>query len=130
MIEIDVALSESIRHSIQSLMVEHQIDSLDVVIANTAMTLSSIKLSEIEARRILPLIDVIAYGQLDFFNVVLPLLRKAENKIKARFMYMSSIDGGLSTMDNMLPMSTYGASKALGNFFVKWLSLECQDIIT
>jgi norsolorinic acid ketoreductase len=102
-------------------MVEHQIDSLDVVIANTAMTLSSIKLSEIEARRILPLIDVIAYGQLDFFNVVLPLLRKAENKIKARFMYMSSIDGGLST---------YGASKALGNFFVKWLSLECQDIIT
>jgi norsolorinic acid ketoreductase len=118
-IEIDVATSESIRHSIQSLTVEHQTDSLDVFIANAAMTLGSIKLSEIGARRILPLIDVIAYGQLDFFKAVLPLLRKAENKIKARFMYVSSMGGCLSTMDNMLLMSPYGASKALGNFFVK-----------
>jgi norsolorinic acid ketoreductase len=32
-------------------------------------------------------------------------------------------------MSNFVPMSSYGASKALGNYLFKWLSIEQQDII-
>ncbi|KAL1796648.1 hypothetical protein ACET3X_005188 [Alternaria dauci] len=128
-IEVDVASPESIRRGIQSLTAEHQIDSLDVVVANAAMTLSSPKLSEIGAQELQPSIDANAYGLLELFKAVLPLLRKSKNKGKGKFMYMSSVGASLSTMNNMFPMAAYGASKALGNFFVKWLSLECQDVI-
>ncbi|RYN31959.1 hypothetical protein AA0120_g11710 [Alternaria tenuissima] len=128
-IEIDVASSDSIRRGIRSLTAEYELDSLDIVIANAGMAVKSSKLIEMATHDIQPFVDVNAYGQLELFRAVLPLLRRSKKAAKGKFMYMSSIGGSLTTMDNMLPAAAYGASKALGNFFVKWLSLEQKDVV-
>ena len=128
-IEIDVASSDSIRRGIKSLTAEHELDSLDTVIANAGMAIKSPKLIEMATQDIQRFVDVNAYGQLELFRAVFPLLRRSKKAAKGKFMYMSSIGGSLTTMDNMLPVAAYGASKALGNFFVKWLSLEQKDVV-
>ncbi|CAN9143631.1 unnamed protein product [Alternaria alternata] len=128
-IEIDVASSDSIRRGIKSLTAEYELDSLDTVIANAGMAIKSPKLIEMATQDIQRFVDVNAYGQLELFRAVFPLLRRSKKAAKGKFMYMSSIGGSLTTMDNMLPVAAYGASKALGNFFVKWLSLEQKDVV-
>jgi norsolorinic acid ketoreductase len=128
-IEIDVASPDIIKRGIESLTTDYELSSLDIVIANAGMAVKSPKLIEMATHDIQPFIDVNAYGQLELFKAVLPLLRRSTNKAKGKFMYMSSVGGSLTTMNNMLPMSAYGASKALGNFFVKWLSLEQQHVV-
>jgi norsolorinic acid ketoreductase len=128
-IEIDVASSDSIRRGIEALTAEYELDSLDIVIANAGMAVESAKLIDMATHDIQRFVDVNAYGQLELFRAVLPLLRRSNKAAKGKFMYMSSIGGSLTTMDNMLPAAAYGASKALGNFFVKWLSLEQKDVV-
>ncbi|CAN9319653.1 unnamed protein product [Alternaria alternata] len=105
-IEIDVASSDSIRRGIKSLTAEYELDSLDTVIANAGMAIKSPKLIEMATQDIQRFVDVNAYGQLELFRAVFPLLRRSKKAAKA----------------------AYGASKALGNFFVKWLSLEQKDV--
>jgi len=63
-----------------------------------------------------------AYGQLELYKAVVSLLRAS--KSKAKFVYISSAGGSLTTMSNIVPLAAYGASKALGNFLFKWLALE------
>ena len=108
---------------------EHNVDSLDVVIANAGIADMNLKLVETEISDIQKYIDINAYGQFELFKAVAPLLRKSKNDVKGKFMYMSSNLGSLTAMSNFVPMSSYGASKALGNFLFKWLSVEQQDII-
>ncbi|KAF9698776.1 hypothetical protein EKO04_002712 [Ascochyta lentis] len=128
-IEAEFASMESIKRGIASLTSEHNIDSLDIVIANAGIAAMSPKLLEAGYSEIQPIIDVNAYGQLELFKAVAPLLRNSKNNTKGKFVYISSAGGSLTTMNIIAPLSAYGASKALGNFFFKWLSLEQQDII-
>ncbi|KAF3032464.1 hypothetical protein E8E12_002698 [Didymella heteroderae] len=128
-VEIDVASVDSIKRGIASLKLVHGIDSLDVVLANAGVAAVSPSLSKIDVSVIQPFVDVNAYGQLELFMAVAPLLRKARIGAPGKFMYMSSLGGSLTTMNTAAPLSAYGASKALGNFLFKWLSLEQQDII-
>ncbi|KAJ4346139.1 hypothetical protein N0V95_005692 [Ascochyta clinopodiicola] len=129
MIEIEIASTKSIQRGISSLTTDHNIDSLDIVIANAGIANMSPELSKAGISDIQPFIDVNAYGQLELFQNVAPLLRKSRSKTKGKFMYMSSAAGSLTAMNNIVPLSAYGASKALGNFLFKWLSLEQQDVI-
>jgi norsolorinic acid ketoreductase len=128
-IEVDVASADTIRRGIGSLNTEHGIDSLDVVLANAGIAAVSPSLMEAGAGNIQPFIDVNAYGQLNLFKAVAPMLRHSESGTRGKFMYMSSAMGSIGSMYNIASLSAYGASKALGNFIFKWLSAEQQDII-
>ncbi|KAF2033902.1 NAD(P)-binding protein [Setomelanomma holmii] len=72
-------------------------------------------------------IDVNAFGTLELLKAVPPLLRSSETP--GKFVYISSAGGSLTSMNNVLPLSAYGASKALGKFLIKWLSLENEDVM-
>jgi norsolorinic acid ketoreductase len=128
-IEIDVASADSIKRGIASLELEHEINSLDVVLANAGIAAVSPGLIEMGGSEIQPFLDVNAYGQLELFKAVVPLLRRSKSDGPAKFMYMSSLGGSLNAMNNVAPLAAYGASKALGNFLFKWLSLEQRDIV-
>ncbi|KAH6638946.1 hypothetical protein C7974DRAFT_409946 [Boeremia exigua] len=129
-IEINVASFETIKQGIASLKSEHNIDSLDIVLANAGSVNMSPKVAEFKIPSdIQPFVDANVYGQLELYNAVAPLLRKSNKTTKPKFMYMSSVVGSLTSMNNMLELSAYGASKAFGNFLFKWLSLEQQDIV-
>lgn len=128
-IEMEFTSVDSIHGGIASLIAEHSIDSLDVVIANAGIANMNLKLSETGILDIRTHIAVNAFGQLELFKVVAPLLRESKSDVKAKFLYMSSHLGSLTDMNLFAPMSAYGASKALGNYLFKRLSLEQQDIV-
>lgn len=128
-IEVDLASVDTIKYGIASLETEHDIDSLDVVLANAGIAAVSPSLTEAGVSDIQPFLDVNAYGQLELFKAVAPLLRKSKSDTRGKFMYMSSLGASLTTMNTVAPLSAYGASKALGNFLFKWLSFEQQDVI-
>ncbi|KAJ4988907.1 short-chain dehydrogenase [Stagonosporopsis vannaccii] len=128
-IEIDVASVETIKRGIASLKTEHNIDSLDIVLANAGNANMSPKVSEAEISDIQPFVDSNVYGQLELYKAVAPLLRNSRKDKKPKFMYMSSAVGSLTAMSTALEVSAYGASKVMGNFLFRWLSFEQQDII-
>jgi norsolorinic acid ketoreductase len=128
-IEVDVASADNTQRGIGSLNTEHGIDSLDVVLANAGIAAVSPSLIEAGVGSIQPFIDVNAYGQLNLFRAVAPMLRHPEGGTRGKFMYMSSAMGSMGNMYYIASLSAYGASKALGNFFFKWLSAEQQEII-
>ena len=124
-----MASVDTIKRGVASLTSEHNIDSLDVVLANAGDASFSPKVFESEISDIQPFVDVNVYGQLELFKAVAPLLRESRSQAKAKFMYMSSIAGSLTAMSTAADMSAYGASKAFANFLFRWLSFEQQDII-
>lgn len=128
-INVNVASADSIKRGITSMELEHKIDSLDVVLANAGIAAVSPGLSEIDVGDIQPFLNVNAYGQLELFKAVAPLLRRSSSGAPSKFMYMSSLGGSLTAMNTVAPLSAYGASKALGNFLFRWLALEQQEII-
>ena len=122
-VQLDVSSTSSIHQAVQTLESEHHIKSIDIVIANAGIAGILPDLAEATAQDIQPCIDINAYGQLELYKAVAPLLRASQQK-KGRFVYMSSAGGSLSTMNNIVQLSSYGASKALGNFLFKWLALD------
>ncbi|KEF60348.1 uncharacterized protein A1O9_01908 [Exophiala aquamarina CBS 119918] len=126
-IKLDIASTESIKAGVESLTSEHSINSIDVVIANAGIVGMTPKLTETAISEIETYIHVNAYGQLELYKAVAPLLRKSESM--AKFAYISSAGGSLTSMSNIVPLAAYGASKALGNFLIKWLSLETHDVL-
>ena len=133
-IEMEFTSTDSIHRGIASLTSQHKLDSLDIVLANAGIANMNPTLSETEVSQIQRLIDVNAFGQLELFKAVAPLLLRTlmgegKGKGSGKFMYMSSSLGSLTNMSLFAPTSAYGASKALGNYLFKWLALEQQDII-
>jgi norsolorinic acid ketoreductase len=125
-IKLDILYTESITDGITSLVSEHGINSIDVVIANAGIYGMSPRLTEATMQDIQNYIDVNANGQLKLYQEVASLLRRGS---EAKYVYMSSPGGSLTSINDILPLAAYGASKALGNFFFKWLSLETNDVL-
>jgi norsolorinic acid ketoreductase len=121
-INLDLESTESISTGSQSLTVEHNIHALDVVIANAGIAGTTPPLLSCTTADLQMYIDVNAFGSLELYKGVLPLLLKS--KAQPKFIYMSSAGGSLTSMNTMVPLAAYGASKALGNFLFKWLALE------
>lgn len=128
-IEIDVASVDTIKRGIASLKTDHNIDSLDIVLANAGHVTLSPNVAESEIVDIQLFVDVNVYGQLELYKAVAPLLRRSQKELKPKFMYMSSMAGSLTSMNIIADMSAYGASKAFANFLFRWLSFEQRDIV-
>lgn len=128
-IEIDVASVDTIKSGIASLRTEHNIDKIDVVLANAGNASLSPSVEQSQISDIQPFVDANAYGQLELYKATAPLLRNSNNEAKPKFMYMSSVAGSATSMNIIADLSAYGASKAFGNFLFRWLSFEQQDIL-
>ncbi|KAJ4398041.1 hypothetical protein N0V91_010506 [Didymella pomorum] len=87
-ININVASADSIKRGITSMELEHKIDSLDVVLANAGIAAVSPGLSEIDVGDIQPFLNINAYGQLELFKAVAPLLRRSSSGAPSKFMYI------------------------------------------
>ncbi|KAJ5521389.1 Short-chain dehydrogenase/reductase SDR [Penicillium freii] len=127
-VKLEIASVDSIAAAIDTLKA-HNIGPLDVVIANAGISGPTKSLTEAPASELQKYIDVNAYGPFELFKAVLPLLRSSGAEKKAKFVLISSAGGSLTAMYNFMPISAYGASKALANFLFKWLALENKDVI-
>lgn len=128
-LEIDVSSTESIGRGIKSLVSSHNVRALDVVIANAGIAGMSASLASTPVSELQNFINVNAYGQLELFKAVASLLRCSKVDSKGKFVLISSAGGSLTTMNTILPLSGYGASKALANFLFRWLALENEDVL-
>jgi norsolorinic acid ketoreductase len=45
------------------------------------------------------------------------------------FVYIAATTGSLTTVNSIVPLSAYGASKALGSLLSKWLSTENNELL-
>lgn len=122
----DAASASAIASGIATLKTDHAINKIDVVVANAGYANVTTKLIDIPLSEIQKNIDINAYGPFELFKAALPLLQRSQS---AKFCYISSAGGSFTTMNNMIPLAPYGASKALGNFLFKWLSLETKDVL-
>lgn len=127
-LQLDVSSTTSIKDGVVALSNEHDISAVDIVIANAGMAEMSDKLSVLPVSELQKQIDVNAWDNFELFKAVRPML-SSNKDIKGKFVYISSTGGSLNTMHLGLPLPAYGASKALGNFIFKWLSLESDGVI-
>ncbi|EHK49381.1 hypothetical protein TRIATDRAFT_82704 [Trichoderma atroviride IMI 206040] len=128
-IKLDVSSTESINSGIKSLGSTHDVHGLDVVIANAGIAGMSDPLTLTPVSELQKFINVNAYGPLELFQAVASLLRSSKADNKGKFVLISSAGGSLTTMNTILPLAGYGASKALANFLFKWLALESEDVL-
>ncbi|KAF2831859.1 NAD(P)-binding protein [Ophiobolus disseminans] len=122
----DGASASAIASGISTLKSDHGINKLDIVIANAGHGDLSPKLIDTPVFEIQKVIEINAYGPFELFKATLPLLRHSEC---AKFCYISSLGGSLTSMNNVANLAPYGASKALANFLFKWLSLDIKDVV-
>ncbi|KAH7139464.1 hypothetical protein B0J11DRAFT_555830 [Dendryphion nanum] len=130
-LKLDAASASSIAGAIEAITKTHGISVLDIVIANAAEASESGPLRDIDLSLVQKFVEVNSYGPLLLYQAALPLLSKstAGTDKKGKFVLISSVVGSLTNMNNMFPLSLYGASKALANFFVKWLAIENEEVI-
>lgn len=105
---------------------EHEVQSLDVAIANAAYAGVTDKLIDTPIPELQKYIDINVYGPFEVWKATLPLMKAGK---AGRFCFVSSAAGSIASMYNIIPVAPYGASKALGNFLLKWLSPEQKDLL-
>ncbi|KAH7110602.1 hypothetical protein B0J11DRAFT_599334 [Dendryphion nanum] len=128
-IKLEISSTDSIAAAMDDLRNTHNITALNVVIASAGISGPTHSLARAPVTELQRYINVNAYGPFELFKAVLPLLRSTTAEKKAKFVLISSAGGSLTAMYNFMPLSAYGASKALANFLFKWLALENNDLI-
>ena len=126
-IQLDVGSSVSIAQGVESLIITHNINHIDVVISNAGFGEVTGTLIDTPLSVLQDYINVNAYGPLELFKAALPLLRKAQNP---KFCIISSIGGSNNALNMMLPTAPYNASKLLVTHFARWLATEAPEVIT
>ncbi|OGM49490.1 hypothetical protein ABOM_001627 [Aspergillus bombycis] len=109
------------------LIKENGISRIDVVIANAGISQATCPMSSVALSDIQRHIEVNAYGPLFLFREVLELLKSSD---VPKFVYISTFAASTGSVQLMpdVPIGTYGASKALANYFMRRLSLENKPI--
>ncbi|KAF2184866.1 hypothetical protein K469DRAFT_727067 [Zopfia rhizophila CBS 207.26] len=115
-IKLDVSSAESINSGTKALTSVHNIYALDLVIANAGIAGMTDRLALTPVSEIQKYVDVNAYGQLELFRAS-----------KGKFVLISSAGGSLTTMNVIVLLGAYAASKALADFF-KMVATEMGQI--
>ncbi|KNG80073.1 hypothetical protein ANOM_011476 [Aspergillus nomiae NRRL 13137] len=123
--------SDSISSIVQGvqLIKENGISRIDVAISNAGISQATCPMASVPLSDIQQHIEVNAYGPLFLFREALDLLK---NSVAPKFVYISTFAASTSSVQLMpdVPIGTYGASKALANYFMRRLSLENKTICT
>ncbi|KUJ14229.1 NAD(P)-binding protein [Mollisia scopiformis] len=125
-VKIDSASHTDALAAVKELTTVHNINTLDVVIANAGISntlapVAIVPLSEIEEH-----FNVNAIGPFLLFQACFPLLKKG-----SKFIGMSSALATISGMEmRPFPMTAYGVSKAALNYFVRKIHFENEELIS
>jgi Dehydrogenases with different specificities (related to short-chain alcohol dehydrogenases) len=98
-VKLEIVSADSIATAIDTLKT-HNLDSLDVVIANAGISGPTHSLVGAPVSELQKYIDVNAYGPFQLFKAVLPLLRSSTAGKMAKFVLISSAGGSLTDMYN------------------------------
>ncbi|KAI9675998.1 MAG: putative secondary metabolism biosynthetic enzyme [Caeruleum heppii] len=114
--------------AVKELTTKHGITHLDVVVANAGISQDATPIAQVSLSVLRRHVDVNAYGTLALFQAVLPLLKKSK---QPKFVTIGSPLGSIGGMElrSQYPMATYGASKALLNFFVRRFHFENPEVV-
>ncbi|KAF7588661.1 hypothetical protein BBP40_005412 [Aspergillus hancockii] len=98
-LKLEISSVDSVNAAIDTLKA-HDIDTLDVVIANAGISGPTTSLADAPISELQNYIDVNAFGPFKLFKAVLPLLRSSSSGNKAKFVLISSAGGSLTAMYN------------------------------
>jgi norsolorinic acid ketoreductase len=126
-VKID-SLSETDAHAaVHLLQSEHEVEKLDVVIANAGIAKHASPASEIPIAEMRNHFEVNAIGPLILFQATKPLLGRSS---QPKFVVVTSRAGSIGRLDfGQLPVVAYGSSKAAVNYIVRKIHFENMDLI-
>lgn len=127
-IKIDSLAENDPQEAVKQLKSEHNITSLDVVVANAGIAKVFPTVQEAKVEDFLEHYRTNVIGVVLLFQAILPLL-KASTK-PAKFAVMGSIAGSITAaVDAPVSNTVYGASKAALNFVTRRIHTENPDIV-
>ncbi|KAJ0300157.1 hypothetical protein COL5a_003824 [Colletotrichum fioriniae] len=128
LIKLDSSIDDDPVTAIELLQKEHNISTIDTIIANAGISHTSTPIRDISSTAALDHVKINSIAPLLLFSAAVPLL---VNSKKPMFVAVSSVIGSISMQDSLAKLfppsvssSPYGASKAMLNWFVKRLSIE------
>ncbi|KXH25914.1 short-chain dehydrogenase [Colletotrichum salicis] len=126
-VKIDSSIETDPAEAVPVLQRDHDINALDVVIANAGIAHSSGPVIKTSTAAIKDHFAVNTIGSLLLFQATAPIL-KASNCGRPVFVAVTSMIGtisGMESLENMPPaLSPYGSSKAALNWFIRRLHFE------
>ncbi|KAL2824208.1 NAD(P)-binding protein [Aspergillus cavernicola] len=113
---------------VQTLQDKHQIDYLDVVIANAGISEDFSPVHSISIDTVREHIEVNSLGPLYLYQAVYPLLKKSKKPI---FVGVGSPLGSIGGMERTpYPSGAYGPSKAMLHWMVRKIHFENEYLIS
>ena len=123
LVKIDSSSPTDASTAVQELQSKHHLTSLDVVIANAAISANYPKVRDVTAEDIRQHIEINVIGTVWLFQAVLPLLEKSTQT--PRFVGISSSVASIGGMQlRPFPNASYGTSKAALNFMIRKIHFE------
>lgn len=128
-VTIDSASETDAATAVKELKSTHNIQKLDVVIANAGHGTAYDQATNLRIADLQGVLVVNTIGPILLFQAVLPLLKQSSKPI---FIVISSNAGSIGGMQDIpgLDVVTYGSSKAMINFVVRKIHFEHKDIIS
>ena len=125
-VQTDLADESSIKAAMQSLS-RDGIDKIDVLIANAALGGRVGPLIETTQENFRQHMEVNAWALVALFRAALPFLKKSPSPKFVSISSFGASHAGIPVLTDV-PIGLYAASKSLGNFLVRRLSIEHRDI--
>ncbi|KAJ6035992.1 hypothetical protein N7540_000271 [Penicillium herquei] len=114
--------------AVQTLINEHGIDHLDVVIANAGISEDFSTVHEVPIPVLRKHIEVNGFGPIYLYQALYPLLKKSE---KPTFVGIGSPLGSISGMEQRpYPCAAYGPSKAILHWIVRKIHFENEEFVS
>ncbi|OJJ88683.1 SDR family oxidoreductase [Aspergillus glaucus CBS 516.65] len=126
-VKLDSSIETDAAEAVARLQTEHEVSSIDVVIANAGISLGGAPVRQISARNIAEHFIVNTTGPVTLFQATADLLQASKTG-KPVFVAISSLIGSIGSMEALAgfpaTQSPYGGSKAALNWFVRRLHFE------
>ncbi|KAL4801092.1 putative NADP(+)-dependent dehydrogenase [Aspergillus venezuelensis] len=120
--------SQSASNAISNLQTQHNIEHIDIAIANAGICDHWGPVLEASEEDILSHFEINTLGPLRLFKAVTPLLKEAKGP---KFIYISTLLASIGFIGKMETLTgPYGMSKAAGNFMVRKIHAENEYLVT
>ncbi|PQE08895.1 Short-chain dehydrogenase reductase SDR protein [Rutstroemia sp. NJR-2017a BVV2] len=126
-VEIDAANEEAPALAAKELSAKHNIDHIDILIANAAIGDDYSTVAEVPLATVKKHVEINAYGPLLLFQAFFPMLSKSKSP---KFVAIGTPLGSITGMESR-PYTTaaYGSSKAMLHWMVRKIHQENENLV-